>query len=68
MTGVIAYLACVTVTTAWLCGHHGEGLPPGTRLLARALRWRHRPAWARGPIRAHRYARRTRPDHYRRAA
>ncbi|MFC7909033.1 hypothetical protein [Streptomyces nigra] len=68
MTGVIAYLACVIATAGVLCCHHGEGPPPGAHLLARALRRRHRPAWARGPVRARRYARRTRPDNYRRAA
>lgn len=61
MTAVIAYMVWVIVAAALLCAHQGEGPPPGARTLARALR-RPRPAWARGPITARTYARRTRQE------
>jgi hypothetical protein len=43
MTGVIVYLTCVIGLAAALCGHQGEGPPPGVRRAALAVR-RHRPA------------------------
>jgi len=61
MTAVIAYLAMVVGGAAVLCAHQGEGPPPGARALARAVR-RPGPAWARGPLTARTYARRTRQE------
>lgn len=60
MTGVAVYMAFVIACSAVICGHHGEGPPPGARRTVRAVR-RHRPAWARGPVRTRAYVRRLTP-------
>lgn len=60
MTAVAAYMAMVIACAALLCGHQGEGAPPGVRRAIRAAR-RHRPAWALGPARTRRYVRRLAP-------
>lgn len=61
MTGVAAYLTCVIAIAAILCCHHGEDGRTVGRATLRTVR-RRGPSWAYGPIRARRYAHRTRQD------
>ncbi|MFS4107497.1 hypothetical protein [Streptomyces sp. PD-S100-1] len=43
MTAVAAYVALVIITTALLCGHQGENLPPIPATLRRLMADRHHP-------------------------
>jgi hypothetical protein len=61
MTGVAAYLTCVITLAAVLCCHHGEDGRTAGRHALRTVH-RRRPAWARGPVAARRFAHRLRQE------